>query len=278
MKKTSSMVWRFFDRLQEDKRCVAVLCKLCDTQYKYFGNTTNLRTHLVNKHPIQWDLLHTGSLEETAFRSFDVGDANQSLSTKRKKYIKPYKDSNVDVLENSETDNEMHNDVITGDTEPISLVRQMHGNRGSDEEWLNDDLYEPVETYEPQRKRMKYRKIKQEVQSPSAKPKFVVRHNNTNYQKPERIIIDGNQRKDEYSVFGEYVGNKLRKMNNVLARGNVQQLITTILWQAEYGLYDNMETVKRVLLHSVQEMEVVHPTIETIIVQEPQEEIDTKEN
>lgn len=95
MKKTSSLVWRFFDRLQEDKRCVAVLCKLCDTQYKYFGNTTNLRTHLVNKHPIQWDLLHNGSLNDTAFRSFDDSDANQSISTKRKKYIKPYKDSNV---------------------------------------------------------------------------------------------------------------------------------------------------------------------------------------
>lgn len=96
MKKTSSLVWRFFDRLQEDKRCVAVLCKLCDTQYKYFGNTTNLRTHLVNKHPIQWDLLHNGSLDETTFRSFDDADsANQSHSSKRKKYLKPYKDSNV---------------------------------------------------------------------------------------------------------------------------------------------------------------------------------------
>lgn len=181
------------------------------------------------------------------------------------------------MLDNSETDNETHNDVLTADNEPISIVRQMHGTRGSDEEWLNDDLYEPVETYEPQRKRMKYRKIKREVQSPPAKPTFVVRNNSSNYQRPERIIIDGSQRKDEYSVFGEYVGNKLRKMGNVHARGNVQQLITTILWQAEYGLYDNMETVKRVLLHSVQEMEVVHPTIEQIIVHEAQDEADTKE-
>lgn len=96
MKKTSSLVWRFFDRLEEDKRCVAVLCKLCDTQYKYFGNTTNLRTHLVNKHPIQWDLLHNGTLDETAFRAFDDGDnTNQSIAAKRKKYIKSYKDENV---------------------------------------------------------------------------------------------------------------------------------------------------------------------------------------
>ncbi|CAH0731431.1 unnamed protein product, partial [Brenthis ino] len=306
MKKTSSLVWRFFDRLEEDKRCVAVLCKLCDTQYKYFGNTTNLRTHLVNKHPIQWDLLHNGTLDETAFRAFDDGDnTNQSIAAKRKKYIKSYKDENVrysvsvdlnnrrdrrnvstensmpvieiqrvDVLENSETDNENHND---GNEEPINIVRQMHGSRGSDEEWLNDDLYETVETYEPQRKRMKYRKIKREVTSPPAKPKYVVRNTTSNYQRPERIIIDGSPRKDEYSVFGDYIGNKLRKMNNQQARCNVQQLITTILWQAEYGLYDSMETVKRVLLHSVQEMEVSQPQVEQIIVHESQEELETKD-
>lgn len=180
----------------------------------------------------------------------------------------------MDVLENSETDNENHNDV---NEEPISIVRQMHGSRGSDEEWLNDDLYETVETYEPQRKRMKYRKIKREIPSPPAKPKYVVRNTTSSYQKPERIIIDGGPRKDEYSVFGEYIGNKLRKMNNPQARCNVQQLITTILWQAEYGLYDSMETVKRVLLHSVQEMEVSQPNVEQIIVQESQEELETKD-
>lgn len=92
MKKTSSLVWRFFDRLEENKRCVAVLCKLCDSQYKYFGNTTNLRTHLVNKHPIQWDLLQNGTLDESAARVYDEDD---SSSSKRRKYIKAYKDDNV---------------------------------------------------------------------------------------------------------------------------------------------------------------------------------------
>ncbi|XP_050354569.1 uncharacterized protein LOC126776276 isoform X2 [Nymphalis io] len=267
MKKTSSLVWRFFDRLEENKRCVAVLCKLCDTQYKYFGNTTNLRTHLVNKHPIQWDLVQNGTLEESTFRAFDDDDntTQSTIAPKRKKYVKSYKDENVDVLENSETDNEIHHDA---NEEPINIVRQMHGSRNSDEEWLNDELYETIESYEPKRKRTKYRTIKREVQTPPPNvPKYVVRNTNT-YKKPERIIIDGSQRKDEYSVFGEYVANKLRKLKNSQARGNVQQLITTILWQSEYGLYDNMDTVKRVLLHSVQEMEVVHNSVEQIIVQD----------
>ncbi|XP_026500181.1 uncharacterized protein LOC113403799 isoform X2 [Vanessa tameamea] len=270
MKKTSSLVWRFFDRLEENKRCVAVLCKLCDTQYKYFGNTTNLRTHLVNKHPIQWDLVQNGTLEESTFRAFDDDDntTQSTITPKRKKYVKSFKDENVDVLENSETDNEIHHD---GNEEPINIVRQMHGSRNSDEEWLNDELYETIETYEPKRKRMKYRTIKREVQTPPPSvPKYVVRNTNS-YKKPERIIIDGGQRKDEYSVFGEYVANKLRKLKNNQARGNVQQLITTILWQSEYGLYDSMDTVKRVLLHSVQEMEVVHTSVEQIIVQEDHE-------
>ncbi|XP_046972186.1 uncharacterized protein LOC124538950 isoform X2 [Vanessa cardui] len=270
MKKTSSLVWRFFDRLEENKRCVAVLCKLCDTQYKYFGNTTNLRTHLVNKHPIQWDLVQNGTLEESTFRAFDDDDntTQSTITPKRKKYVKSFKDENVDVLENSETDNEIHHD---GNEEPINIVRQMHGSRNSDEEWLNDELYETIETYEPKRKRMKYRTIKREVQTPPPSvPKYVVRNTNS-YKKPERILIDGGQRKDEYSVFGEYVANKLRKLKNNQARGNVQQLITTILWQSEYGLYDSMDTVKRVLLHSVQEMEVVHASVEQIIVQEDHE-------
>lgn len=87
MKKTSSLVWRFFDRLEENKRCVAVLCKLCDTQYKYFGNTTNLRTHLVGKHPIQWELLQNGSLDDSTFRTLD-DDENTNQAPKRRKYLK----------------------------------------------------------------------------------------------------------------------------------------------------------------------------------------------
>lgn len=95
MKKTSSLVWRFFDRLEENKRCVAVLCKLCETQYKYFGNTTNLRTHLVNKHPIQWELLQNGTLDESAYRTFDDESTNQTVAPKRRKYLKVYKTNNV---------------------------------------------------------------------------------------------------------------------------------------------------------------------------------------
>lgn len=179
----------------------------------------------------------------------------------------------MDVVEN-ETDVENQNN---GNDEPINIVRQMHGSRNSDEEWLNDDLYETIEAYnEPKRKRVKYRTIKREAQTPPLSvPKYVVR-NSTPYTKPERIVIDGSPRKDEYSVFGDYVANKLRKLKNSQSRGNVQQLISTILWQSEYGLYDNMDTIKRVILHSVQEMEVVQTNEEHIIVQEVQEESQTQ--
>lgn len=96
MKKCSSVVWRFFERLEENNRCVAVLCKLCETQYKYFGNTTNLRAHLINKHPIQWELSHNGTLDESHFKIED-DDTNQSSSTpKRRKYTpRARKDKNV---------------------------------------------------------------------------------------------------------------------------------------------------------------------------------------
>ncbi|XP_034835936.1 uncharacterized protein [Maniola hyperantus] len=270
MKKTSSLVWRFFDRLEENQRCVAVLCKLCDTQYKYFGNTTNLRTHLVSKHPIQWELLQNGTLDDSNFRVFDEDEStNQSASApRRKRFTKNYKNDNVDVLENSETDAE--NQAETNE-EPLNIVRQIHADRASDEEWLNDEIYETVD-YQPKRKKMKYRTIKREVQSPPpSAPKYRVIQNPV-YSKPlpERVVvpIDSSPRKDEYCVFGEYVGNRLRKFKNPQVRGNVQQLISTILWQAEYGLYDSMETVKRVLLHSVQEMEVEHSTEQQVVIED----------
>lgn len=66
----------------------------------------------------------------------------------------------------------------------------------------------------------------------------------------ESILYEDQPKKDEYSVFGEYIGNKLRKFKNPRTIGNLQQLITTILWQAEYGMYDNAEAVKKILLYS----------------------------
>lgn len=119
----------------------------------------------------------------------------------------------------------------------------------SDEEWLEEDPYQitHIETYEPKRKKMKYRKIKREVASPTGLPGFYVA------PKAEKtVIFDDSHKKDEYSIFGEYVANKLRKFKSPRTRGNLQQLITTILWQAEYGLYDDAEAVKRVLMYSIQ--------------------------
>ncbi|CAK1545432.1 unnamed protein product [Leptosia nina] len=263
MKRTPSIVWRFFDRIEQDNRVVAIVCKLCDNQYKYFGNTTNLRAHLTHKHPIQWELGQNESLEEGLRIAGTDDDTNQSSLLRQRRYKKSRKNDNVcysiSVDKNPANGGEeggmptIKVDMLEVDTEgehdeeTINLVKQMHG--GSDEEWLNEDVFETVEAYQPQKKRrMSYKSIKREVTSPQPLT--------TSYSRPtpttKRVII--NNRRDEYQTFGEYVGNKLRKFKNNETRSNVQQLITTILWQAEYGVYNNMETIKRVLLHSVQEM------------------------
>lgn len=150
------------------------------------------------------------------------------------------------MLENSDTDA----DRDEGNDATINLVRQMHAGELTDEEWLEEDPYQitHIETYEPKRKKMKYRKIKREVASPTGLPGFYVA---PKADKTVHVFEDPNK-KDEYSVFGEYVANKLRKFKTPRTRGNLQQLITTMLWQAEYGLYDSAETVKRVLMYSIQ--------------------------
>nr|XP_013189944.1 unnamed protein product [Amyelois transitella] len=246
MKKCSSLVWRFFDRIEnESKRCLAVLCKLCDTQYKFFGNTTNLRAHMSNKHPLQWELAQNGTLEDTSFRGED-DDTNQSSASPKRKYARAYnKNKNVDVLETSEGEDDTEDAEAT-----FNLVRQLHSTtnlRGSDEEWLED------ETYEPKRKKVMYKKIKREVTTPPRRQSFVRMMKNEPRPAPSPIVLESY--KDEYSVFGEYVANKLRKFRTPRTRGNLQQLITTILWQAEYGAYDSADAVKRLLMYSVQAQE-----------------------
>lgn len=48
-----SIVWEFFDKISDGGKITSAKCKLCNTSYKYFGNTTNLHDHLKRKHPIQ---------------------------------------------------------------------------------------------------------------------------------------------------------------------------------------------------------------------------------
>ncbi|XP_026763762.1 uncharacterized protein LOC113522281 isoform X2 [Galleria mellonella] len=243
MKKCSSIAWRFFDRIEnEKKRCISVMCKLCDTQYKFFGNTTNLRQHLINKHPLQWELAQNGTFDESNFRIDD--DESRSY------------DKNIDVLEASDVENDNRDNEESEAT--FNLVKQLHESsalRGSDEEWLEDDHYQ---TYQPKRKKVAYRKIKREIQTPPRRTRETYRP--VKYEKSP-VIADITSYRDEYSVFGEYVANKLRKFKVPRTRGNLQQLITTILWQAEYGTYDSANAVKRVLMYSVQDPEPGQSTI-----------------
>lgn len=137
----------------------------------------------------------------------------------------------------------------------------MHDTHGTDEEWLEDEYNTPAEIFEPKRKKRIYRKIKREVVTPPHRPSNYYTLANASAEKQHVIVNDS--RRDEYSVFGEYIANKLRKFKAPRTRGNIQQLITTILWQAEYGLYNDADAVKRVLMSSVQ---VIEPE-QTIVLQ-----------
>ncbi|XP_026763761.1 uncharacterized protein LOC113522281 isoform X1 [Galleria mellonella] len=268
MKKCSSIAWRFFDRIEnEKKRCISVMCKLCDTQYKFFGNTTNLRQHLINKHPLQWELAQNGTFDESNFRIDD--DESRSYDKNVRYSISVDNSRNptgeqmpkieiqrIDVLEASDVENDNRDNEESEAT--FNLVKQLHESsalRGSDEEWLEDDHYQ---TYQPKRKKVAYRKIKREIQTPPRRTRETYRP--VKYEKSP-VIADITSYRDEYSVFGEYVANKLRKFKVPRTRGNLQQLITTILWQAEYGTYDSANAVKRVLMYSVQDPEPGQSTI-----------------
>lgn len=129
----------------------------------------------------------------------------------------------------------------------------MHDSHGSDEEWLDDEYTTPVENFEPKRKKAMYRKVKREVKTPPGHQSNYYASAKVKAEKPRHFVKQWQT--DEYSVFGEYIANKLRKFKAPRTRGNIQQLITTILWQAEYGLYDSADSVKRVLMNSVQDVE-----------------------
>lgn len=109
------------------------------------------------------------------------------------------------------------------------------------EEWLEI----PFEAITEKPKRELKRKIKQEYnESPI----------HTSYYMPtkQRSNVDiEDRRKDEYSTFGEYIANKLRKVKSPRTRGNIQQIITTVLWQAESGAYDHTDSVKNLFFANI---------------------------
>lgn len=88
MKKVYSVVWQFFDRLEENNRCVAVFCKLCDTKYKYVGNTTNLRGHLIRKHPLHWELGQNKKIIDSLNSSSTVSQRRWKYSSSRDENVR----------------------------------------------------------------------------------------------------------------------------------------------------------------------------------------------
>lgn len=55
----------------------------------------------------------------------------------------------------------------------------------------------------------------------------------------ESSTLNQSSQRDEYSVFGEYVGMTIRHLNNDTARIVVKHYINNLLFEAEMGKYDN---------------------------------------
>ncbi|CAH2054141.1 unnamed protein product, partial [Iphiclides podalirius] len=98
-------------------------------------------------------MAQNGSLDERTFRVYEDDEStNQTIATpRRRKYVNAYKNDNVDVLENSDTELEQGNN---DEVETINMVQQVHESRGSDEEWLEEDWTTQVDSYEPKLKEM----------------------------------------------------------------------------------------------------------------------------
>lgn len=137
----------------------------------------------------------------------------------------------------------------------INLVKE-YEKRASEEEWLEDPFQNMDETYKSKQRKIKLkRRVKQEYEesTPSRLPKYLL-GSTVKYEKsaPERtIIVNDSPKKDEYSIFGEYIANKLRKFKTPRTRGNLQQIITTVLWQAEYGAYEQADSVKKLFFNQI---------------------------
>lgn len=114
----------------------------------------------------------------------------------------------------------------------------------SDEEWL-DDTYETID-YKPKNKKMKLRKrVRRKIQSDPSTRRTNVFQSPIKQEKSDHASkVEGVKNKDKFSTLGEYIAYKLRSLENTQTINNVQQIITTILWQAEYGIYDDNNAVR----------------------------------
>jgi len=78
-------------------------------------------------------------------------------------------------------------------------------------------------------------------------PKFPVQKNNQKRKKNSmadeayevmKSMVSKQRERDEYHVFGEHVGHKIRKLRTNYAKSTVEYLINNILYEAETGKYD----------------------------------------
>lgn len=86
MSTSKSKVWEFFEKLSDS---TFVKCKLCQREYKHCYNTSNMRTHLIRKHPDELENVIAGAT------NVEAGSSCSDSSTKVRNSIKIFVITNL---------------------------------------------------------------------------------------------------------------------------------------------------------------------------------------
>lgn len=98
----------------------------------------------------------------------------------------------------------------------------------------------------------------EESRSYSKRPRLEIKAPRPDLTSTETVIkmlCDERNSRDEFVIYGEYVANKLRNINTLQARNTAQYHINNILYQAETGQFDilnsgtNRDTAKYTVSH-----------------------------
>lgn len=116
---SKSRVWNYFKKINNE---TFVKCSLCLREFKFSGNTTNLKDHLQRKHAEKWSVeQETDTVTNTNEDEDNQQESGQSIPKKRKT-LKNYFDRSNVYPDNSKTKNnidKMYVRMIALDMEPL---------------------------------------------------------------------------------------------------------------------------------------------------------------
>lgn len=106
-----SSVWKYFEQVEEN-----VVCLLCNKRYKYFGNTTNLSTHITRKHVNDKPQSNTESINALSVIFQDAAHGSQVLPLSNINTEKRLSDKHKKIIDDSLIK------MIVDDYQPLSIV------------------------------------------------------------------------------------------------------------------------------------------------------------